>query len=241
MPGRVHLFVSATPDLEPEREIVGQVVARLPVSIGWEIKRTPRRGEPLQPALEAATACDLYLFLLGRDIAAPAGVEWDVAWRAGKKPLAYAKDVLHTPAAEAFVRDAGVTWTRFASDEELMDVVRIALAKHLTERALRYRLSVVEHEALSALLQKIKVEKPPAEAPPIGGKSGGAAGGGVILGPGDLPPGGVPVTADDSWPLPATPAERLEQGVRRAEWSCDTPSSQVEDKPVPRRRERPPR
>jgi len=197
MAGRVYLFVSATPDLEPEREIVGQAVARLPVSIGWEIKRTPRRGEPLQPALEAVAACDIYLFLLGQDITAPAGVEWDIARRSGKKPLAFLKDVLHTPAAQVFIREARVTWTHFASDEELMDLVQVALAEHLLERELEYGLSVVEHEALSALLQKREEEEGPlAEVSPIEGRPGGAAGGGVILGPSDLPPGGVPLTVD---------------------------------------------
>ena len=197
MAGRVYLFVSATPDLEPEREIVGQAVARLPVSIGWEIKRTPRRGEPLQPALEAVAACDIYLFLLGQDITAPAGVEWDIARRSGKKPLAFLKDVLHTPAAQVFIREARVTWTHFASVEELMDLVQVALAEHLLERELEYGLSVVEHEALSALLQKREEEEGPlAEVSPIEGRPGGAAGGGVILGPSDLPPGGVPLTAD---------------------------------------------
>ena len=201
MAGRVHLFVSATPDLEPEREIVGQAVAKLPVSIGWEIKRTPRRGEPLQPALEAVAACDVYLFLLGQDITAPAGVEWDIARRSGKEPLAFLKDVLHTPAAQVFIREAGVTWVRFASDEELMNLIQTALAERLLERELEYGLSVVEHEALSALLQRREEEEgkegPPAEVSPIEGRPGGAAGGGVILGPGDLPPGGVPLTPED--------------------------------------------
>jgi len=37
MAKRVRLFVSAGPDLEAEREIIGQAVARLPVSLGWTI------------------------------------------------------------------------------------------------------------------------------------------------------------------------------------------------------------
>jgi len=206
MPGRVRLFVSATPDLEPEREIVGQAVARLPVSIGWEIKRTPQRGEPLQPALEAVTACDIYLFLLGQDITAPAGVEWDLAQRSGKRPIAFLKDVLHTPAAQVFIREAEVAWTHFANDEELMERIQIALAEHLLERELEYGLSVVEHEALSALLRE-RAEERPAEAAPVKGRPGGAAGGGVILGPGDLPPGGVPVTGEAKGRSPPTFAE----------------------------------
>jgi hypothetical protein len=196
MGGSVQLFVSATPDLEPEREVVGQVVAALPVSIGWQIGRSPRRGEPLQPALEVVAGCDLYLFLLGRDIAAPAGVEWDVACRVGKKPLAFVLDVLHTPAAQAFLRQSGREWTAFASQDKLADLLRTALVEHLLAGALRYGLNVVEHEALSALSEDggagdeagASIEVLQAE---------GAGGGGVILGPHSLPPGGVLVGSRD--------------------------------------------
>ena len=47
----VRLFISSSPDLTAEREALGRAVAALPVSVGWEIKHTPRVGED---ALEAA-------------------------------------------------------------------------------------------------------------------------------------------------------------------------------------------
>ena len=191
MHGHVHLFVSATPDLEREREIIGQVVARLPVSLGWEIARTPRRGEPLPPVLEAVAGCDLYLFLLGRDIAAPAGVEWNVALRSGKKPLATMKDVLRTPAAQAFVREAWGHWTLFTDDQELEGLVQAALVQHLLAGALQYGLSVVEHEALSALSEAGAAAGEAARQERTQPQATGAGGGGVILGPHPVPRGGV--------------------------------------------------
>jgi len=172
------------------------VVARLPVSLGWEIDRTPRQGEPLQPALEAVAGCDLYLFLLGRDIASPAGVEWDVAHRSGKKPLAIMKDVLRTPAAQAFARHTRGHWISFSSDKELAKLVQAALVQHLLARALQYGLRVVEHETLSALSEARAADS---EAAEHGGKqvlASGAGGGGVILGPSPVPRGGVPLGID---------------------------------------------
>jgi len=209
----VHLFISATDDLERVREIIGQVVARLPVSLGWEIVRTPRQGEPLQPALEAVAGCDLYLILLGRDIAAPAGVEWDVAHRSGKKPLAFLNDVLRTPAAQAFVRATGDHWTLFATERELACRVQAALIEHLLAGPLRYGLSVVEYETLSALSEAASAHGEATE--PLREKmlDGGAGGGGVILGPHSLPSGGVPLPWGDwearRWRPPMPHAGRL--------------------------------
>jgi hypothetical protein len=195
MASRVRLFVTAAPDLEPEREAIGKAIAQLPVSLGWEIKRTPRRSEPLAPALEAVGGCDFYLFLLGTDITAPVGVEWDAALEAEKTPLAFLKDVPHTPAAQAFARFAetrGARWIPFNDPRMLGVLVQETLAQRILDRAEAYGLSPVEWETLSALLEKQRQEERsrfPREAVQ---EPRGAGGGGVILAPGrDLPPGGV--------------------------------------------------
>ena len=44
MPGAIYLFVSSSPDLVAEREALGQAVAELPISVGFEIMHT-RPGE----------------------------------------------------------------------------------------------------------------------------------------------------------------------------------------------------
>lgn len=197
MPSPLRLFVSATPDLEPEREAIGQVVAALPISLGWEIGRTPRRGEPLQPSIAAVADCHLYLFLLGQDIAAPAGVEWDVARRSGRKPLAFLKDVLRTPAAQVFVREAEAPWSLFASARQLSEMVHAALVERLLAEALSYGLSIVEVEALAALRHANAGAREAIGPPAVAIPDGGAGGGGVILGPHSLPPGGVPLPIRD--------------------------------------------
>jgi len=67
----IRLFVSSSPELAPEREALGQNVAELPVSVGWEIKHTPRPGEGVDEALDFLARSDLFLLVLGADFAAP--------------------------------------------------------------------------------------------------------------------------------------------------------------------------
>ncbi|HID65193.1 MAG TPA: DUF4062 domain-containing protein, partial [Anaerolineae bacterium] len=139
MARRLRLFVSAGPDLEAEREIIGQAVARLPVSLGCSIKRTPKRGDPLAPALDAIRNCDVYVLLLGTDIRAPVGLELITARRTGKTVLAFLKEeTSRTPAARAFTRDTGLSWTPFHSGQELENLIQKALARRILEGAGSY-------------------------------------------------------------------------------------------------------
>lgn len=190
MAERLRLFVSAGPDLEAERDIVGRAVARLPVSLGWTIKRTPKQGEPLAPALEAVRACDFYVLLLGTDIRAPVGLELITAQRTRKTTLAFLKEeTARTPAARVFIRDAQVSWVPFHSGQELETSIQKALAQRILERAESYAISPVEWETLSALVEQPSYKETVEQKP---GEASGAAGGGVIIAPGrDLPPGGV--------------------------------------------------
>ena len=61
MASRLSIFVSAGPDLEIEREVVGKAIAGLPVSVGWVIKYTPLPGEVADPSMEAVATCEFAL------------------------------------------------------------------------------------------------------------------------------------------------------------------------------------
>ncbi len=153
---RVRLYVSISPDLGAEREIVGRAVAGLPVDVGWEVAYTPgpldaSPGDPLQ-----AGRADVYLFLLGADIHAPMGVEWTAAQRAGVKALAWLKDVPHTPAAQEFSRAAGLDWTPYQAAREVTAKIQLALAQAILDRAGRLQLTTPEWEALSALVKTLR-------------------------------------------------------------------------------------
>ncbi|MEA3460071.1 MAG: hypothetical protein U9R11_05320 [Chloroflexota bacterium] len=178
MASRLRLFVSAGPDLEPEREIIGQAIAKLPVPLGWVIKRTPHWNEPFTPALEEVKTCDFYVLLLGADIQAPVGWELRAAQQAGKKPLAFLKKAARTPAARIFLRTTRIDWAPFSSPQELGFLVQKALAEQILERAQALALNLAQLEALSAFLKELSKKKPEEEAKR---ELGGAGEGGVIF------------------------------------------------------------
>lgn len=178
MAGPIRLFVSSSPDLAPEREIVGQAVAELPISVGWEIKHTPREGEDAFEALNFVARCDLYLVLLGTDFAAPMGVEWERAQETGKILLAYRKNVHYSPAAQTHLRRTDVAWVEFDSLQELKVQVTRALAQTVLDHGEQLGLHLDDVEALLGL---IKAHEEESVEP---GRRQGAERGGVILGRG---------------------------------------------------------
>jgi hypothetical protein len=92
MSGPIYLFISSSPDLIAEREALGQAVAELPISVGFEIMHTvPGEAADMGEALAFIERCDLHVIVLGADFAAPMGIEWQRAQDARKPTLAYAK------------------------------------------------------------------------------------------------------------------------------------------------------
>ncbi|NIV29854.1 MAG: hypothetical protein GWN58_10210 [Anaerolineae bacterium] len=174
----IHLFVSSSPDLAPEREALGQAVAELPISLGWEVRHTPGPGEKIDEALDFIESGDLYLFVLGADFAAPMGLEWGGALGTGQPVLAYRKRVLHSPSAQTLLRHSDVAWTPFESPQELKTLVTRALARILLDREEQWGLHLDEVEALLTLVGT--EEETPAEPD----RRRGAGRDGVILGRG---------------------------------------------------------
>jgi hypothetical protein len=190
---RLRIFTSVAPDLRAEREIIGRAIARLPVSLGWVINYTPSADEALSPALDAVAAADFYVILLGSDIRAPMGSEFVVARRTGKRILAYVKNVLHTPAARVFMRDASLNWKHLPAEEELGPLLQRGLVEQILEGAEAYGISPVDWEGLSALLAELTDQEqlePEKEKHPPGYR--GAGKDAVIVSPGsDVPRDGV--------------------------------------------------
>ncbi len=175
----IRLFVTSSPELEAEREIVGQVVAGLPVRLGWEIRHTPRPGEALASALEAVGAAHLYVFILGMDYSAPMGLEWARAVRAEKRKLIFVKEVAHSPAAAMWLSDHGekVGWISFDSLPAFRLVFERQLIRALLDLAETLRLHLDEIEGLTARLKALEEASP--EAPTI---AHGAERSAIILG-----------------------------------------------------------
>ncbi len=190
MPGKLGLFVSAGPDLEREREHIGQAVARLPISLGWSIEYTPGVGEARGVDPQPIVGAHFYVILLSRDITAPVGWELAVARRAGKEIIGFARDVGRTPAAAVFAREADVVWTPYQTPAELGRLVQRLLAERMVQNPAAYGVPLPEWEALSAFLQELSRES----AAEMASSERGAGARGVILSPEEAATrGGVPI------------------------------------------------
>jgi hypothetical protein len=177
MAEKLRLFVSATNDLDAARAAIGRAVADLPVQIGVEIRRTPAHGASYDDIFELIANCDRVYFLLGRDITAPAGAEWHLAWKLERSVLALRLPGRRTPAAQEFAaRGAFAEWAPFRSTAELARIVTLDLVRILHHPTNRYGLSVTDLELLNLHAKKIRTSVPEAVTEP-----GGAEGGGVLL------------------------------------------------------------
>ncbi len=176
MAEKLRLFVSATHDLEAERAAIGRAIADLPVKIGVEIRRTPLHGASYDDIFEQIANCDRVYFLMGRDITAPAGAEWHLAWKLERSILPLRLAVPRTPAAQEFMRMAFVEWTPFHSRAELARLVTLDLTRILNHPTNRYGLTVPDLELLSLHARRILQHAPEVETEP-----GGAEGGGILL------------------------------------------------------------
>ena len=171
----LRLFVSATRDLEQQRAVIGRALADLPVKVGIEIRRTPLRGASYETIFELIANCDRMYFLLGQDITAPAGTEWDIARQLEIPLLPLRRVVTMTPAAQTFLHLAGMNWRSFSSDEELARIVVLDVIDLLLHPENRYGLTVGEIERLRAYRRTFSPERV------TQGEPGGAEGGGVLL------------------------------------------------------------
>lgn len=183
MTTQVRLFISAGPEEEPVREVLGRALAELPITVGWKIKRTPD--------IDSVAECHLFALALGRDICAPVGLELWWALRTDKPVIAYRAAGARTPAGQVFLQEnVFLAWTDYATLSALRRAFLKDIGRFLLAYPDRYGVTVVEAETLRAFLARLD-EIPPAPAPP---KAEGAAGGGVILAPGkDTPRGARPI------------------------------------------------
>jgi hypothetical protein len=188
VPERLRLYISAGPDLDLEREFIGQAVAGLPISRGWEINYTPgiqeRRGVDASPILGA----HFRILLLGQDISAPVGWELWTAKRAGRAPTGIAKEVSRTLAAQTFWRESGLDWIGYHEPAELAALVQKKLGEAILADPVAYGLAMTEWEPLSAFIKHLD-RAPGAQAP--AGRVQGLGRSGVILTPEDAGKGGV--------------------------------------------------
>jgi len=172
------IYVSASPEMDAECELVGQLLADMPRSVEWRIRRTPVHGEHENPDLDGLCASQFYLILLGMDITAPIGVEWLAAQDAGLTTFAFRKvSRVPSPAAAFFAHNSAAAWRPYRTPQEFIQRFERELIARLIEGTPGYGLALADIEELSE-----RLEAPDSD---VGGSGGeerrGAGGGGVIL------------------------------------------------------------
>lgn len=175
----LRIFVSATNDLEAHRAIIGRALAEMPVTIRAEIRRTPAAGGKYDDIYELIANVDRVYFLLGHDITAPSGAEWDLAWKLERSVFPLRTQGKLTPAGEEFTRNVFIKWTIFRSATELARIVTQDLINILNHPTNRYGLSVNDLERLQ--LHARQLDREAREAASMVHEPGGAEGGGVLL------------------------------------------------------------
>lgn len=176
----ITVFVSATMDLEPEREVVGEALARFPVKLPWKIARTPRPGGQTPAALEEVRRSDFCLVLLGQDISAPVGAELVAGREAGVPVYVLVKEGPHTPAERFFQYNSAATWETFRTAEDLRRLVVRRLVEGVLDRAVALGLTP---EEIGGLVEHQKERKEREESPGVAGRGEpqGAQEGAVIV------------------------------------------------------------
>lgn len=177
---QLSLYVSAAAEMDAECELLGQLLAGLPRSARWTIKRTPSVGEPANPDLGALSRATAYVILLGSDLVAPMGVEWEAAQAARVTSFCYRhSERIASPAAAAFARESGAHWQPYATPGEFIAQFERALIRELVRGTPGYGLDLAAIEELAARLQELEGE--PQGDHPENESRRGAGQGGVIL------------------------------------------------------------
>ena len=155
----VNVYISAASDLMAEREMLAQMIARLPVTLAWRILQSPLANEGLD--LTALQGVDLHFLLMGMDIRAPIGLEWQLAHYAGRQTIPFLKQgVARTMAGQSFIRETRLSWQPFADVADLHRQARHRLINHLLSQQHRYALRPVELEQLHSLQAEAQAESP---------------------------------------------------------------------------------
>ncbi len=180
MTDRIRIYISAASDLMDERETLNRLIPEIPTSLGWRVTQTPLDGRDVD--LNAVAGADVHILLLGGDVRAPVGLEWQAARRAGRMPALFSRrEGLRTQAGEAFARELARygEWRAFKDTPDLRRQVAALLGDHLIASAARYAILPDEIERIRAWRKTLARAKP--DDSRAAGDKGVADAGGVIL------------------------------------------------------------
>ncbi len=171
------IYISAAPEADAECELLGRLLAEMPRSVKWTIKRTPRPHEDQHIDVEALRQSQFYLIVLGSDIVAPMGIEWRMARENGIKTFAFRNvETGFTPAAIFFSRHVGIPWHDYQTPGEFIHSFERSLITELIEGTPGYGLDMDDIHILSARLEALEEKEEDEDD-----ERRGAGRGGVIL------------------------------------------------------------
>ena len=154
----VIIYISAAGDLMVERETLARMIAQLPVTLAWRIVQSPLEAEPVD--LAALQTAALHFLLMGEDIRAPVGLEWQMAQYAGRNSQAYLKKgPARTPAGHSFIKEARANWRLFKDAAQLSRQVQQTVIDHLLTYQRHYALTPLEVENLETLQAEATTEQ----------------------------------------------------------------------------------
>ena len=171
------VYISASAEMDAECEVIGQTLAGVTTTRRATIRRTPEGGNP---DLEGLTSSHIYIILLGTDLEAPIGVEWEAARRAGLATLGYRNaEVTPSPAMTDFLRRQEFAWQEYHTPAEFRRKMERTLLKRLLDETPGTGLDLTAVEQIAARLKEIEGEEQQDEGPAE--ERRGAGRGGIIL------------------------------------------------------------
>ena len=132
----------------------------VPTSLGWTIRQTPTSRD--EPELDMVRRAHLYALILGNDIQAPVGLEWQAAQQSGVTTLLFYHAALRqTRAAQSFMRLAAqkARWHAFCDLDDLCRQALRHMVDHLLAQRIAYALDDAEVERLRAWRAKLDALK----------------------------------------------------------------------------------
>ena len=174
--------------------MLAKAVTEMPTSLGWYVGQSPKPDRPVD--FEAVAQAEVHILILGSDIQAPVGLEWQTARRSGRLPVLFEKDTPHTQAATFFRRELSryAEWQSFKDPDTLRVQVLDRLVRHLLRQQVDYALQPEECTRLQDWRKSIR--KTPKQTPDA--LRGGADASAVILSTERFTPsGGTLLTAKE--------------------------------------------
>ena len=183
----IHLFVSSSPELAPERETIGQIIATMPMTIGWRIGHTPLPGSSRDNSALWVEECDIYALILGQDFSAPMGEELRKAINKEVAPLAFWSRCTPSPSAQNTINHVRLKWRIYAKLDRFQRLFTVDLVRALVKQADKLELATGDLAGLALTLERVKLEgaqeiETDQEETERGSSPTDAGRGGVILG-----------------------------------------------------------